>query len=62
MMKLDALKDYLYDVVGAIYETHRELGPGLNEYVYQEGLELEFRERDIFMSVRKSFTLHTMVS
>ncbi len=42
-MKLDALKDYLYDVVGAIYETHRELGPGLNEYVYQEGLEMEFK-------------------
>ena len=55
MMKLDALKDYLYDVVGAIYETHRELGPGLNEYVYQEGLELEFKERDIFYEREKEF-------
>ena len=55
MMKLDALKDYLYDVVGAIYETHRELGPGLNEYVYQEGLEMEFKARDIFYEREKEF-------
>ena len=54
-MKLDALKDYLYDVVGAIYETHRELGPGLNEYVYQEGLEMEFKARDIFYEREKEF-------
>lgn len=55
MMKLDALKDYLYDVVGAIYETQRELGPGLNEYVYQEGLEMEFKSRDIFYEREKEF-------
>lgn len=55
MMKLDALKDYLYDVVGAIYETHHELGPGLNEYVYQEGLEMEFKARDIFYEREKEF-------
>lgn len=55
MMKLDTLKDYLYDVVGAIYETHRELGPGLNEYVYQEGLEIEFKAQDIFYEREKEF-------
>ena len=55
MIKLEALKDYLYDVVGAIYETHHELGPGLNEYVYQEGLEMEFKSRDIFYEREKEF-------
>ena len=55
-MKLDVLKDFLYDVVGAIYETHHELGPGLNEYVYQEGLEMEFKARDIFYEREKECT------
>ncbi len=54
-MKIDALKDLLYAVVGAIYETHRELGPGLNEYVYQEGLEKEFKAQDIFYEREKEF-------
>jgi hypothetical protein len=39
-MKLEALKEYLYIVVGAIYDTHKELGPGLNEYVYPETNEM----------------------
>lgn len=37
----------MYDIVGALYEVHKELGPGLNEYCYQEGLELELSEREI---------------
>ena len=32
----------MYDVVGAIHEVHRRMGAGLNEYVYQEALEIEF--------------------
>ena len=54
-MKQETLNDYLYDVVGAIYETHRELGPGLNEYVYQEGLEIEFKACHIFYEREKEF-------
>ena len=44
---ISALKEHMYDVVGALYEVHRELGPGLNEYCYQEGVEMELNERDI---------------
>ena len=54
-MKLEALKEYLYIVVGAIYDTHKELGPGLNEYVYQEGLEVEFKQSPADM---QHLTLH----
>ena len=54
-MKLEALKEYLYIVVGAIYDTHKELGPGLNEYVYQEGLEVEFKQQHIFYEREKEF-------
>ena len=41
------LKQHIYDVVGALWEVHKELGPGLNEYCYQEGLAMELSEREI---------------
>ena len=41
------LKEFMYPIVGAIYEVHRELGPGLNEYVYQEGLAMQLEEDNI---------------
>ena len=31
---IEKLKQFMYPIVGAIYEVHKELGPGLNEYVY----------------------------
>ena len=47
MIDIEALKNYAYDTVGAIHEVHKELGPGLNEKIYQEGLQLELLERNI---------------
>lgn len=44
MVDISALKEHIYDVIGAIYEVHKELGPGLNEYCYQEGLQLQLEE------------------
>ena len=41
MINLEKLKEHVFDVVGAIYEAHSELGPGLNEFCYQEGLKLQ---------------------
>ena len=40
MIDIPKLKEHVYDVVGAIYEVHKELGAGLNEYCYQEGLQI----------------------
>lgn len=37
----------MYDVVGAIYEVHKELGAGLNEYCYQEGLQMQLEEQNV---------------
>ena len=47
MIDINVLKKNIYDVIGAIYEVHAELGPGLNESCYQEGLQMELKERNI---------------
>ena len=41
------MKAYVYDVVGCCQDVHRELGPWLNEYVYQEALQVALSEKDI---------------
>lgn len=47
MVDLAVLKQHMFDVVGAIYEVHKELGAGLNEYCYQEGLQMQLEEQEI---------------
>ena len=34
------LKSHVYDIVGALHSVHDELGPGINEYCYQEALAM----------------------
>ena len=53
---LDILKSAMYPVIGAIYEVHKELGPGLNEYVYQEGLGMQLEEENIAFEREKEYT------
>ena len=58
--KIGLYQDIMYQLVGAIYNVHNEMGPGLNEYVYQEALAIEFevqhipfeREKEIALSYR----------
>lgn len=47
MIDIKQLKAHMYDVIGAIHEVHHEIGAGVNEYCYQEGLEIELKERNI---------------
>lgn len=47
MVNTKELKEHIYDVVGALHEVHKELGVGLNEFCYQEGLEMELSENAI---------------
>ncbi|MBQ3806162.1 MAG: GxxExxY protein [Prevotella sp.] len=41
------MKTLMYDVIGAIHNVHKELRAGLNEYCYQEGLQIELAEQEI---------------
>ncbi len=58
MIDIEFLKKHLYDVVGAIYEVHKELGAGLNEYCYQEGLQLQLEEQEI--PFNREMTFHPL--
>lgn len=56
MINTEELKAFVYDVIGAMHETHRELGAGLNESCYQEGFEMELAERGI--AYRRELPFH----
>lgn len=47
MVNTREAKEKIFDVVGAIYEVHKELGAGLNEYCYQEGMQMQLDEQGI---------------
>ena len=46
-----------YKISGALYEVHKELGPGLLEKVYQEALEKELKLQGIPFEREKIFTV-----
>ena len=41
------LKQYCYEINGACQDVHQELGPFLNEYIYQEALAVVLAEKEI---------------
>ena len=49
------LREHIYDVVGAVHNVHKVLGPGLNESCYQEGLQIEFIQKKIPFKKEVSF-------
>lgn len=58
MIDINALKQEAFDVVRAIYDVHNELGPGLNESCYQEGLQVELEKKKIPYVRERSFHPH----
>ena len=47
MIDIETEKRRMYDIVGAIHNVHKYLGPGLNESCYQEALELQLKDEAI---------------
>lgn len=41
------LRQFCYDINGCCQTVHNEMGPFLNEYMYQDALEIMFNERNI---------------
>ena len=41
------LKNHCYAIIGLCQQVHREMGPFLNEYMYQEALDILFEENKI---------------
>ena len=41
------LKNHCYTIVGLCQQVHREMGPFLNEYMYQEALDISLEENGI---------------
>ena len=56
MIDVEALKAHIFDIVGLLYEVHNELGPGLNERLYQEGLMMELSLQHI--PYEREYTIH----
>ncbi len=44
---LKALKEKCYGVNGACATVHKDMGPFLNEYMYQEALQIQLQEQGI---------------
>jgi GxxExxY protein len=55
MIEIAKYKELMYDVIGAIHEVHKELGAGLNEFCYQEGLAMQLTEDNIPFERELSF-------
>jgi GxxExxY protein len=50
-------QDLSYKIMGAIFEVHKELGPGFVESVYEKALLLELTNRGMKVDVEKVFDL-----
>lgn len=50
-------QDLSYQIMGAIFEVHKELGPGFLESVYEKALLLELTSRGMKVDVEKVFDL-----
>lgn len=49
------LKQYCYEINGCCQTVHREMGPWLNEYMYQDALEIVFEERQVMPFKREYY-------
>ena len=49
-------KQLVYPVIGACQEVHKQLGPFLNEYMYQDALAIEFDLRKVLYEKEYLFT------
>lgn len=44
-VKTQQLRNYSYNIIGCCQEVHKEMGPFLNEYMYQDALDICLEEK-----------------
>ena len=44
---VEQLRQFCFDINGCCHQVHREMGPWLNEYMYQDALTILFKEKYI---------------
>lgn len=57
-METDDFNALTYNIIGAAFAVHQELGCGFKEDIYQEALALEFSERKIPFVREKHFSVY----
>ena len=56
LQQKERLKEYVYDIVGCLFNVYKNLPCGFPEYVYQEALAIEFAEKKV--PFKKEFIFH----
>lgn len=51
----EKLRRYCHTVVGCCQQVHREMGPFLNEYMYQDALDILFEEQGVEPKIREYY-------
>lgn len=51
------LRSYCFDIIGCCQAVHQEMGPFLNEYMYQDALDILLDERNIQRQKEYYFSL-----
>lgn len=50
-------KDKTYQIIGILFEVHKNLGKGFSEIVYKDAIEYEFSQQDIPFEREKEFSV-----
>jgi len=51
-------KDETYQIIGILFEVHKNLGKGFSEIVYKDAIEYEFNELQIPFEREKEFSVN----
>lgn len=55
MSELYLNKDETYQIIGILFEVHKNLGKGFSEIVYKDAIEYELNEHNIIFEREKEF-------